>query len=109
MLIEKSWHKALEKEINQPYILHLKKFLEEEKGRGVQIFPPEGEVFNAFRQTPYDQVKVVLMGQDPYHGLVRRMASALAYKEESLFPLHFAISIRKWRMIWGFLKQIMAV
>lgn len=69
MLIEKSWHKALEKEMNQPYILHLKKFLEEEKRRGVQIFPPEDEVFNAFRQTPYGQVKVVLMGQDPYHGL----------------------------------------
>lgn len=69
MLIEKSWHKALEKEMDKPHILHLKKFLEEEKKKGAQIFPPEDEVFNAFRQTPYDQVKVVLMGQDPYHGL----------------------------------------
>lgn len=68
MLIEKSWHDALNEEIKKPYILNLKKFLEEEKEKGVQIFPPEEEVFNAFRQTPFGKVNVVLMGQDPYHG-----------------------------------------
>lgn len=68
MLLEKSWHSVLKEEINKPYIKTLKNFLDEEKGCGAQIFPPEDEVFNAFRQTPYDQVKVVLMGQDPYHG-----------------------------------------
>lgn len=68
MLIEKSWHDSLKEEINKPYILDLKKFLEEERIKGEKIFPPENEVFNAFKQTPYDQVKVVLMGQDPYHG-----------------------------------------
>lgn len=69
MLIEKSWHNALKEEINKPYILLLKKFLEEEERKGTQVFPPKDEVFNAFRQTPFDRVKVVLMGQDPYHGV----------------------------------------
>lgn len=68
MMLEKSWHNALKEEIQKPYIRKLKKFLEEEKEAGRTIFPPEEEVFNAFRQTPYSQVKVVLMGQDPYHG-----------------------------------------
>lgn len=68
MMLEKSWHNALKEEIQKPYIRKLKKFLEEENGAGRTIFPPEEEVFNAFRQTPYSQVKVVLMGQDPYHG-----------------------------------------
>lgn len=69
MLMEKSWRQALDQEISKPYILHLKNFLEEEKQKGARIFPPESEVFNAFRQTPFDRVKVVLMGQDPYHGV----------------------------------------
>ncbi|WP_194847573.1 uracil-DNA glycosylase [Candidatus Neptunochlamydia vexilliferae] len=68
MMLEKSWHKALEGEVQKPYILELKHFLEGEKGRGATIFPPEENVLNAFRQTPFDKVKVVLMGQDPYHG-----------------------------------------
>ena len=68
MLIEKSWHDALKKELNKPYIFDLKFFLEAEREKGEKVFPPEKEVFNAFKQTPYDQVKVVLMGQDPYHG-----------------------------------------
>ena len=69
MQIEKSWHAALKQEIEKPYIKELKKFLDEEKKAGKVIFPRDDEVFNAFRQTPFDQVKVVLMGQDPYHGV----------------------------------------
>ncbi|MEM8727473.1 MAG: uracil-DNA glycosylase [Chlamydiota bacterium] len=68
LLIEKNWHHFLREEIDKPYILDLKKFLEGERLRGETIFPPENEVFNAFKQTPHDRVKVVLMGQDPYHG-----------------------------------------
>ena len=67
--IEKSWHEALKEEIEKPYILELKKFLKEEIERGMQFFPPPNQIFNAFRQTPYDKVKVVIVGQDPYHGI----------------------------------------
>src|SRR5690242_13548517 len=68
MQLEKGWHEKLKEEINKPYIQDLKQFLEEEKRAGKTIYPPEPLVFNAFLQTPYDQVKVVIVGQDPYHG-----------------------------------------
>lgn len=68
MKLEKSWHEKLKNEISQPYIQELKKFLEDEKKAGKTIYPPEQLVFSAFLQTPYDQVKVVIVGQDPYHG-----------------------------------------
>lgn len=68
MTLEPSWHAALKSEIAKPYIQELKKFLEKEKASGEVIYPPEPLVFNAFRQTPFAQTKVVIMGQDPYHG-----------------------------------------
>lgn len=68
MKLEKSWHEVLKEELNLPYIQELKSFLEEEKKRGATIYPPEDLVFNAFLHTPFDKVKVVIVGQDPYHG-----------------------------------------
>lgn len=68
MKLEKSWYEKLKNEINQPYIQELKNFLEHEKKAGKIIYPPEPLVFNAFLQTPFDKVKVVVVGQDPYHG-----------------------------------------
>jgi uracil-DNA glycosylase len=66
--LEKSWHEKLKVELDKPYIQDLKQFLEEEKIAGKTVYPPEPLVFNAFLQTPFDQVKVVIVGQDPYHG-----------------------------------------
>ncbi len=66
--LEKSWHVLLRSEISQPYIEELKKFLAKEKSEGQTIYPPEPLVFHAFARTPYEKVKVVIMGQDPYHG-----------------------------------------
>ena len=68
MSLEKSWHQALKDELAKPYIADLKKFLSEEEKLGYVIYPPKPLVFNAFRHTPFDKVKVVIMGQDPYHG-----------------------------------------
>lgn len=68
MKIEASWYAQLKEELALPYIQDLKKFLAEEKGRGAVVYPPEPLVFHAFLQTPFDKVKVVIMGQDPYHG-----------------------------------------
>ena len=68
MKLEKQWFELLEEEIRKPYIQELKKFLDEEKGRGYPIYPEESMVFRAFLKTPYDRVKVVIVGQDPYHG-----------------------------------------
>ncbi len=68
MDIEKSWKSTLEKEIALPYVQDLKCFLEEEKKEGKIIYPAEANIFQAFLHTPFDAVKVVIVGQDPYHG-----------------------------------------
>ncbi|NGX50977.1 MAG: Uracil-DNA glycosylase [Chlamydiae bacterium] len=69
IMMEKSWVEALRDELNKPYIQALKIFLNKERERGARVFPPEELLFNAFRQTPYNSVKVVIVGQDPYHGV----------------------------------------
>ncbi|MGD0664980.1 MAG: uracil-DNA glycosylase [Rhabdochlamydiaceae bacterium] len=68
MTLEKTWFETLKEEIQKPYIHELKKFLQSEREAGKVVYPPEQLVFNAFSQTPYEKVKVVIMGQDPYHG-----------------------------------------
>lgn len=65
--IDESWKNVLEAEFSKPYMFELKAFLLEEKKR-YQVFPPGSLIFNAFNQTPFGQVKVVILGQDPYHG-----------------------------------------
>lgn len=66
--IEESWKRELADEFRQDYFLNLKKFLQEEKRKGAVIYPPGPLIFNAFNHTPFDKVKVVILGQDPYHG-----------------------------------------
>jgi len=66
--LEGSWLRYLAPEFEQPYMRDLWAFLAAEKKAGKQIFPAGGEVFNAFAHTPLDKVKVVILGQDPYHG-----------------------------------------
>jgi uracil-DNA glycosylase len=66
--IEESWKNALAAEWDKPYFAQLKAFLVQEKNEGQVIYPPGGLIFNAFDTTPFDQVKVVILGQDPYHG-----------------------------------------
>ena len=65
--IEESWLKVLEAEFEQPYFANLKTFLVEEKRR-YTVYPPGSLIFNAYAHTPFDRVKVVILGQDPYHG-----------------------------------------
>jgi len=66
--IEPSWKAALDEEFRKPCFQAIKATLLEEKRRGVTIFPPAPLIFNAFNKTPFDAVKVVILGQDPYHG-----------------------------------------
>lgn len=65
--IEESWKSVLSTEFNKPYFIELKGFLLEEKKK-FRVFPPGGLIFNAFNRTPFGKVKVVFIGQDPYHG-----------------------------------------
>lgn len=66
--IESSWKAILDQEFDKPYFQELAARLHAEKREGVVIYPPGPLIFNAFNQTPFDEVKVVLIGQDPYHG-----------------------------------------
>ena len=66
--LEPSWKQRLQNEFNQPYMQTLKGFLLQEKAAGKTIYPKGHEYFRALELTPFDQVKVVILGQDPYHG-----------------------------------------
>lgn len=66
--IEQSWKDALAGEFEKPYFAELVRFLHGEKAAGKVIYPPGSQIFRAFELTPVDQVKVVILGQDPYHG-----------------------------------------
>ena len=65
--IEESWKEVLYEEFKKPYFEQIKDALIQEKENGKIIYPPGPLIFNAFNQTPFDQVKVVIIGQDPYH------------------------------------------
>ncbi len=65
--IEESWKEMLQQEFCAPYFVELKEFLVEEKLK-YTVYPPGGLIFNAFKLTPFDRVRVVILGQDPYHG-----------------------------------------
>lgn len=66
--IEPSWKRLLEEEFNKPYFEALVAFLKDEKRKGKVIYPPGKQIFRAFELCPPDRVKVVILGQDPYHG-----------------------------------------
>ena len=65
--IEESWKEVLKDEFNKEYFQHIVTFIKTEKATGKIIYPPGPLIFNAFRQTPFSKVKVVILGQDPYH------------------------------------------
>jgi len=64
--IPESWRNVLAPEFDKPYFKKLKQFVEGERSKHT-VFPPEEDVFNALKYTPFDEMKVLLLGQDPYH------------------------------------------
>ena len=66
--MEASWKEALASEFDAPYMRELGSFLRAQKSAGRVIYPPGAQMFNAFNLTPLDDVRVVIIGQDPYHG-----------------------------------------
>jgi uracil-DNA glycosylase len=67
--LHSSWQAVIGEEFDKPYMQSLRTFLKQEKELGKTIFPPGPLIFNAFNHTPFDKVRVVIIGQDPYHGL----------------------------------------
>jgi uracil-DNA glycosylase len=66
--LEESWKSHLADEFQQPYMTKLREFLLQRKSAGAVIYPPGPLIFNALNTTPFDKVRVVILGQDPYHG-----------------------------------------
>jgi uracil-DNA glycosylase len=84
---ENSWQEILQEELDKNYMINLQSFLHIREKEGHTIFPPNNLIFKAFKHTPFDQVKVVIIGQDPYHG--ENQAHGLAFsvqKGEKLPP-----------------------
>lgn len=75
--LEESWEKVLKEEFKKPYIKDLAEFVESEREKGISVYPPKDLVFNAFNKTCFQDVKVVIMGQDPYHG--KNQANGLSF------------------------------
>ncbi len=75
--IEEGWLDVLKDEFAKPYFGYLKQFLLKEKQAGYVIYPPGSRIFAAFNKTPFDEVKCVIVGQDPYHG--PRQANGLCF------------------------------
>lgn len=67
-----TWQRLLGAELDAPYMRKLREFLQVQKRHGQEILPPSGAVFKAFAYTPFEAVKVVILGQDPYHGVTRQ-------------------------------------
>lgn len=79
--IEQSWKDALADEFGKPYFESLVRFLHSEKNAGKIIYPPGSQIFKAFELTPVQKLKVVILGQDPYHGAGQAMGLSFSVPE----------------------------
>lgn len=84
--IEESWKKVLKEEFRKEYFSEIKAALKEQKGDGKKIYPPGKLIFNAFNTTPFHEVKVVILGQDPYHGPGEAMGLCFSVPKEVRVP-----------------------
>ena len=84
--IENSWKEALADEFEKPYFASLVRFLHQEKAAGKVIYPPGSQIFRAFDLTPVSAVKVVILGQDPYHGPGQAMGLSFSVPDGVMAP-----------------------
>ncbi|KAK9185244.1 hypothetical protein WN943_025599 [Citrus x changshan-huyou] len=91
LLAEETWLEVLHGELQKPYAKRLCEFVEKEiKDSGVDIFPPQHLIFNALNTTPFDRVKAVIIGQDPYHGPGQAMGLSFSVPEGVKIPSSLA-------------------
>lgn len=84
--IESSWKEALQEEFTKPYFTTLTDFLKQEKAEGKEIFPRGPLIFNAFNTTPFKDVKVIILGQDPYHNPGQAMGLSFSVPQDVRLP-----------------------
>ncbi len=86
ILMEAKWFDLLEEEFKKPYMVGLQELLAKEVEAGIEIFPSYDLIFDAFCKTSFDDVKVVLVGQDPYHGVDQAHGLAFSVQENAPLP-----------------------
>jgi uracil-DNA glycosylase len=74
--LDTSWQAMIGAELNKPYMQSLRDFLKQEQAAGKTVYPPSSLIFNAFNQTPFEKVRIIIIGQDPYHGDDKGQAQA---------------------------------
>lgn len=84
--IEESWKRVLASEFEQPYFQVITTFVRKEMAEGKTLYPPGPLIFNAFTQTPFDKVKVVILGQDPYHNAGQAMGLSFSVPQTVKAP-----------------------
>ena len=84
--IEPSWKEVLADEFQKEYFIKLTQFVKEEYNGGIPIYPPAKLIFNAFDHCPFDKVKVVILGQDPYHGIGQANGLCFSVNKGIPFP-----------------------
>lgn len=84
------WNQFLEEENNKPYFQKLKKKVEEERQKYI-IYPPSDKVFNAFNLTPFENVKVIILGQDPYINKDQAMGLSFSVSDGIKIPLSYLL------------------
>ena len=85
--MEPSWKQALSYLFDKPYFLQIATHLKTERATKTVIYPKGSLIFNAFNQTPYDKVKVVILGQDPYHNPGQAMGLSFSVPDGIKPPL----------------------
>jgi len=84
--LEATWKKRLEEEFLKAYMTQLREFLLQRKRSGAVIYPPGCEIFNALNSTPFEDVQVVILGQDPYHGPGQAHGLCFSVQDEVAIP-----------------------
>lgn len=84
--LEESWREALGDEFEKEYMKNLRSFLQQAKSAGSAIYPAGKLIFNAFEHTPFEKVKVVILGQDPYHGTGQAHGLSFSVQKGVPFP-----------------------
>ena len=98
--IEEGWKKVLAPEFEKDYFVRLTDFVRQEYQQ-TTVYPPGRLIFNAFNLCPFDKVKVVIIGQDPYHGPGQAHGLCFSVNDGVAFPPSLQIYSRRFTMIWA--------
>ena len=99
--LESSWRGLMGDQFDQPYMQQLREFLLMEKRAGKRIYPPGPQMFAAMDLVPVDNVRVVIIGQDPYHGPGQAMGLSFSVPHDQPLPRRCATFIPRFSKTWG--------